>query len=332
MTTASAAILSVLFTLIVGSLSSHAAESQTEKIRVAISAITTSQVNVWVPLATGFFKKHGLDVELVYISGAPVGAAALLAGEVAISQGGVTGSITSNMRGSGTYIILGGADRFPYQLVVPPSIKQLSDLKGKRFAISRIGSADHTATMFVLPKLGIQPDKELNLVSVGSVPARFAALVNGSVQGALLIPPETVKAKELGYRVLSNFADIEINYQQNGVYTTRTLINKRPDMLRRFATAYSEGNHYIHTNSEGTQRIMRKYLQGDEKAIREAYTEVVLKATPKIPYPSKPGIQTLIDFLAKTAPEAANAKPDDFIDTRFVKELEDSGLYTRLYR
>ena len=77
---------------------------------------------------------------------------------------------------------------------------------------------------------------------------------------------------------------------------------------------------------------MRKYLQGDEKAIREAYTEVVLKATPKIPYPSKPGIQTLIDFLATTAPEAAKTKPDDFIDTRFVKELEDNGLYARLYK
>lgn len=311
--------------------SQHAA-SQSEKIRVAISSISTSQVNVWVPLDTGFFKKHGLDVELVYISGAPVGAAALMSGEVAISQGGVGGSITSNMRGSGTYIILGGADRFPYQLIAHPSIKQLSDLKGKRFAVSRIGSADHTATMFVLPKLGIQPDKELNVVQVGSVPARFAALVNGSVQGALLIPPETVKAKELGFKVLSNFAEIEIHYQQNGVYTTRNLINKRPDTLRRFATAYSEGNHYIHTNSEGTQRIMRKYLQGDEKAIREAYTEVVLKATPKIPYPSKPGIQTLLDFLAKSSPEAASSKPDDFIDTRFVKELEDSGLYARLYR
>ena len=103
-------------------------------------------------------------------------------------------------------------------------------------------------------------------------------------------------------------------------------------MMRRFATAYSEGNHYIHTNPNGTQKIMRKYLQGDEKAIEEAYTEVVIKATPKIPYPSKPGIQTLLNFIAKTTPEAAIAKPDDFIEARFVKELEDSGFYVRLYR
>ena len=324
------ALLLVLYPFFLSCAS--AADVPLEKIRVAISSISTSQVNVWVPLDAGLFKKYGLDVELVYISGAPVGAAALMSGEVVISQGGVVGSINSNLKGAGTYIILGGADRFPYQLVVPPSIKQLSDLKGKRFAVSRIGSADHTATMFVLPKLGIQPDKELNIVQVGSVPSRFAALVNGSVMGALLIPPETVKAKDLGFRILSNFADIDIAYQQNGVYTTRNLINRKTDMMRRFATAYSEGNHYIHTNSNGTQKIMRKYLQGDEKAIEEAYTQIVIKATPKIPYPSKSGIQTLLNFIAKTNPEAASAKPEDFINDKFVKELDDSGFYARLYR
>src|SRR2546428_3754509 len=66
-------------------ISAIAVEGQTEKLRVAISSISTSQVNVWVPLDAGFFKMHGLDVELVYISGAPVGIAALMSGEVAIS-------------------------------------------------------------------------------------------------------------------------------------------------------------------------------------------------------------------------------------------------------
>jgi NitT/TauT family transport system substrate-binding protein len=158
---------------LLATLPAPAAHGQSEKLRVAISSISTSQVNVWVPFDVGFFKKQGLDIELVYISGAPVGAAALMSGEVAISQGGVTGAITSNLKGSGTYIILGGADRFPYQLTVPPSIRQIADLRGKRFAVSRIGSADHTAAMFVLPKLGIQPDKDLNIVQVGTVPARL---------------------------------------------------------------------------------------------------------------------------------------------------------------
>ena len=123
---------------LLATLPTPAAHGQSEKLRLAISSISTSQVNVWVPFDVGFFKKQGLDIELVYISGAPVGAAALMSGEVAISQGGVTGAITSNLKGSGTYIILGGADRFPYQLIAAPSIKQISDLKVNvlRFRVS----------------------------------------------------------------------------------------------------------------------------------------------------------------------------------------------------
>jgi NitT/TauT family transport system substrate-binding protein len=291
-----------------------------------------SQIPVWVPLEAGFFKKNGLDVELVLISGAPVAVAALVSGEVSIVQGGSVGSISSNLRGAGTVFIAGGADRFPYQLVVPQSIREISDLRGKRFAISRVGSADYFAAVSALPRFGLVPDKDVSLIQVGPVPSRFAALTNGSVQGALLIPPETLKAKELGYRILVNLMDIDIDYLQNGVYTTRQFIKSRPQIVRRFVTAYVEGNHYIHTNPERTQKIMQKYLHGDEKTMEETYNAVVVKSTPKIPYPNKNGIQTVLNFMKKTVPEAAAAKPDDLIDIRFIKELEESGFIDRLYR
>jgi NitT/TauT family transport system substrate-binding protein len=309
-----------------------AADTSPERIRIAMASISTSQVNLWVPVETGLFKKHGLDVDLVFISGAPIVNAALLSGEVALAQGGPTPAIQSNLRGAGTYIILGNTNRFPYQLVAAASIKTVAELKGKRYAIARIGAADHSATLFVLPRLGIQPEKDLNLISVGAVPTRFAALAGGSVAATLLIPPETTKAKELGFRVLVNFMDLDIDFQQNAIYTTRSFINRKSDIVRRFVMAYSEGNHYIHTQPQATKRIMKKYLQGDDKSIEEAYVEVVVKATPKIPYPTKAGIQTLMTFMANASPEIANAKPDDFIDTRFIKELEDSGFYARLYR
>lgn len=307
------------------------ANAQMEKVRIAMASISTSQVNLWVPLDTGLFKKHRLDVDLVFISGAPIVNAALLSGEIAIAQGGPAPSIQTNLKGAGTYIILGNTNRFPYQLVVAPSIKELADLKGKRFAIARIGAADHSAVLFVLPRLGLQPEKELSLIAVGAVPSRFAALVNGSVAATLLIPPETTKARELGFRVLANFMDIDVDFQQNAIYTTKSFIDRKTDVLRRFVMAYSEGIHYIHTNPKGTQRIMKKYLKGDDKAIEEAYTEVVLKAAPKIPYPTKSGLQTLMKFMAATTPEITHTKAEDFIDSRFVKELEDSGFYAQLY-
>jgi NitT/TauT family transport system substrate-binding protein len=328
-TTTTVLFLTALIAVFIGA---RGANAQSEKVRVAMASISTSQVNLWVPLDTGLFKKHRLDVDLVFISGAPIVNAALLSGEVAIAQGGPAPSIQTNLKGAGTYIILGNTNRFPYQLVVAPNIKDIADLKGKRFAIARIGAADHSAVLFVLPRLGLQPEKDLSLIAVGAVPSRFAALVNGSVAATLLIPPETTKARELGFRVLNNFMDIDVDFQQNALYTTKSFIDRKTDVLRRFVMAYSEGIHYIHTNPKGTQQIMKKYLKGDDKAIEEAYTEVVLKAAPKIPYPTKSGLQTLMKFMAATTPEIANSKAEDFIDTRLVKELEDSGFYARLYR
>lgn len=314
------------------SVSARAAELPTEKFRVAMGSVSTSQVNLWVPLDTGIFKKYGLDIDLVYITGSPIVNAALLSGEVELAQGGPGASIQTNLKGAGTMIILGNTNRFPYQLVAASNIKQIADLKGKRYAIARLGSADHTATLFVLPKLGIQPERDLNMIAVGAVPTRFAALVSGAVVAALLIPPETTKARELGFRVLANFMDTDIDYQQNAIYTTKAIINRKTDALRRFVMAYSEGIHYIHTNGKGTQQIMKKYLKGDDKSIEEAYTEVVLKAAPKIPYPTKAGLQTMMKFMVGSMPELANAKPEDFMDTRLIKELEDSGFYARLYK
>ena len=328
-TTTTVLFLTALIAVFIGA---RGANAQSEKVRVAMASISTSQVNLWVPLDTGLFKKHRLDVDLVFISGAPIVNAALLSGEVAIAQGGPAPSIQTNLKGAGTYIILGNTNRFPYQLVVAPNIKDIADLKGKRFAIARIGAADHSAVLFVLPRLGLQPEKDLSLIAVGAVPSRFAALVNGSVAATLSIPPETTKARELGFRVLNNFMDIDVDFQQNALYTTKSFIDRKTDVLRRFVMAYSEGIHYIHTNPKGTQQIMKKYLKGDDKAIEEAYTEVVLKAAPKIPYPTKSGLQTLMKFMAATTPEIANSKAEDFIDTRLVKELEDSGFYARLYR
>ena len=204
-----------LAALIAVFIGARGANAQSEKLRVAMASISTSQVNLWVPLDTGLFKKHRLDVDLVFISGAPIVNAALLSGEVALAQGGPAPSIQTNLKGAGTYIILGNTNRFPYQLVVAPNIKEVADLKGKRFAIARIGAADHSAVLFVLPRLGLHAEKELSLIAVGAVPSRFAALVNGSVAATLLIPPETTKARSLGFRVLANFMDIDVDFQQN---------------------------------------------------------------------------------------------------------------------
>lgn len=312
--------------------SSVQAQAPVEKLRVAYTVIAATQASVWTAKEAGFYAKHGLDVELVLLVGAPLGVTAMLAGETPIVHAGASAVITSNLTGSGAVLIAGSVNRFPYVLFVTDEIKRVEDLKGKKFGVSRIGSADNAAAQTVLQKYGIKAD-EVAYVTIGSVPTRLAAMQTNAIQATLLQPPETLKAKELGVKALLDFTKLDVEWQQNGVAVTRDYIKKKPDTIRRFMRAYVEAVHYNLTNAKGAQKVLQKYLTiKDEKAIEESYNEIVLKLTRRVPYPTEPGIQLFLDQLKTTNPKAAQAKPSDFTDVSFLKELESSGYIDKLYR
>jgi NitT/TauT family transport system substrate-binding protein len=312
--------------------SSVRAQSPLEKLRVAYTVIAPTQANVWVAKELGFYAKHGLDVDLVLLVGAPLAVAALVSGETPISHTGASAVIASNLQGSGAVIIAGAANRFPYVLFVTDQIKRIEDLKGKKFGVSRIGSADNASAVTVLDRYGIK-ENDVTYVQAGNIPARLAAMQSNALQATLLQAPETLKAKELGLRALLDFTKLDVEWQQNGVATTREYIKKKPDTVRRFMRAYVEAVHYNLTNPKGSQKVLQKYLAiKDEKSVEEAYNEIVAKLTRKVPYPTEPGIQLYLDQLKAKNPKAAQAKPADFTDVSFLKELESSGFIDKLYK
>jgi NitT/TauT family transport system substrate-binding protein len=326
--------LSILWVLtIVATASSNAAaQTSMEKLRVAYTVIAPTQASIWTAKEMGFYAKYGLDVDLVLLVGAPLAVAALVSGETPISHTGASAVITSNLQGSGAVLVAGGANRFPYVLFVTNEIKRVEDLRGKKFGVSRIGSADNAAAITVLNKLGIK-ESEVTYVQAGSIPARLAAMQSNALQATLLQAPETLKAKEIGMRALLDFTKLDVEWQQNGVATTRDYIKKKPDTVRRFLMAYVEGSHYNLTNPKGAQKVLQKYLAiKDAKSVEEAYNEIVAKLTLKVPYPTEPGIQIYLDQLKLKNPKAAQAKPSDFTDLSFLKELESSGFIDKLYR
>ncbi len=292
-----------------------------EKLRVAYTVIAPTQATIWTAKEMGFYAKHGLDVDLVLLVGAPLAVTALVSGETPIVHAGASAVVTSNLQGSGTVLVAGGANRFPYVLFVTDEIKRVEDLRGKKFGVSRIGSADNAAAITVLNRFGI---KETDVTYVQATNA---------LQATLLQAPETLKAKEIGMRALLDFTKLDVEWQQNGVATTRDYIKKKPDTVRRFIRAYVEGSHYNLTNPKGAQKILQKYLAiKDTKSVEESYNEIVAKLTLRVPYPTEPGIQLYLDQLKIKNPKAAQAKPSDFTDISFLKELESSGFIEKMYK
>jgi len=93
-----------------------------------------------------------------------------------------------------------------------------------------------------------------------------------------------------------------------------------------------ESIHVIKTNPELTKRAIRKYLRfKDERDTDEAY-QIMRDILPRKPYPTVEGIKAVLDELSPKLPAAKTAQPRDFMDIRFIDELDRSGFIDRLYK
>jgi ABC-type nitrate/sulfonate/bicarbonate transport system substrate-binding protein len=127
---------------------------------------------------------------------------------------------------------------------------------------------------------------------------------------------------------------VSLAYQSTGVATTRTFIRENPDIVRKYIKSQVEALHRIKTDRETALKILAKYLGLQDKDILDkSYEE--LRSDEKFPprqFPTLEGIKNILEPLAETDPKAKAAGPEDFVDMRFVKELEDSGFITDLYK
>jgi ABC-type nitrate/sulfonate/bicarbonate transport system substrate-binding protein len=177
----------------------------------------------------------------------------------------------------------------------------------------------------------LTPGKDVAILQIGTVPERLSALEKGRVQAAMLNPPDNVMAQKRGFYSLIN---VRLPYQGVGVSTTRTFIRENPDVVRRYVRSQIEAVHRIKTDREFGINVLAKYLSSQNREILElTYDDIRSdeKLAPK-QYPTLEGIKNILDPLAESDPKAKAAKPEDFVDMRFIKELDESGFIDELYK
>ena len=308
-------------------------ERPLEKLTIAYSSVSGNMAPLWISHDRGFFRKNGLDVQIVFIESGSTAVQSLTNKDVAFAQMAGAGVLQSRLRGSDVVIIAGFLNTLDYQLMVEKSITRPEQLKGKAMAVSRFGSSSDFATRYALEKFGLVPEKDVSILEIGTQPARFAALESGKIQAAMIAVPLTVRAKAMGFRVLADLQMLGLEYQHTGLVTTQALIKSRPDLVRNVMKAYVEGIHYYKTNRPESIAILAKYLKtNDSELLNEVYTDLGLTLTPQKPYPTLRGIDIMLRELAARDSKAKTARPEEFVDLTFIKELDASGYIDRLYK
>jgi len=304
-----------------------------QSVAIVYAGLSGNQAPGWVAYEAGFFRKYGLDVKMVHVVGGPKAVQVLTSGSAVLAQVSGLPTIQSRLQGSDIVFLGGILNTLNYQFIVDKSIQRPEDLKGKAVAVSRVGSSSDFATRFALDKYGLVAGKDVSIVEIGSQPDRFAALETGKIQGVMVEVPLTLKAKKMGFRVLADLQMLGLEYQATGLVTTQAMIKSRPDVIRNIMKAYVEGIHYYKTHPKESIAILQKYLKTDDmEALKETYEAIGLTLIPEKPYPTLRGIQMILGELGAKDPKAQAAKPEQFVDVSFMKELDTSGFIDRLYK
>lgn len=297
-----------------------------------ISTTPGSSSVIWIAKDAKLFDKHGFDATVIFISGSVRGIQAILAGEIPIGEGGGPGLASARLAGGDVVAIAGNVNVLPYYLVSDPSIKKAEDLKGKIGGTHIAGTTAEFALKVGLKRIGLEPAKDVSLRVIGGAIDRMVALQKGIVQFTVVTEAGKAIAEKLGYPTVVDMAALQIPFPQNGVYTSTKLIRENPDMVRRYMRAYTEAIHFFKTRKEDTIKIMSKYSRlEDRKTLNEAW-DWHAKFIPEAPYAPVEGYQLILQDMTATNPKAAQANAKDLVDSRFVKELEDSGFIKNLYK
>jgi len=318
-----------LFISLLLSLSRNDTCFAADKLRISYSGTTTSNALLWVTKEAKLFEKNGVDAEVLYLA-ASLGQTALIAGETQFAV--YTGLLLTptRLQGADVTMVAGFLNYLVSRLVVRPDIKGAADLKGKRLAVSRFGTASDFGTRLMVSKLGLNPDTDVAILQIGDTATRVAALMAKTVDGAIFDPPDHKRAVENGGRILMNLEETAIPYQHAGLITTRKYITARPDIVRRVVKAIVEGAAVVRKDPETTKRALSVRMRiKDPKELEETYQQL-RGFTQAKPYPSLEGFKAILNDLSKRAPAAKTADPKDFADLRFVEELDKSGYIDSL--
>lgn len=159
------------------------------------------------------------------------------------------------------------------------ALKQI--LKGKVIVYTRPGSGTHRNAMWLLKqKIGLDPEREVNMVSVGGTPTMLAALSRGSAQGFTLSPPEPDIAVHRGFGVIVvSAAEIrEWSEKQNSVLAfKRGELERNQELARKLTRAFAKANNFTLDHPGEAARIMWEmwFPETDQAVIQKAFTNQV---------------------------------------------------------
>ena len=298
------------------------------KITVSAAPGSANDQPAWVAQETGIFQRNGLSIEVQSMPAAQ-GIAALLANQVQIAQTAGVETLGALAGGADLVIVANFVPVIPYQFYAGPDIQTVADLKGKKIGITTAGGSYDAAIRIVLPKLGLEPDKDVTLIPTGSIPNVTAALFNHAIDGApLVVSPASFRAVQGGnFHEVFDFAKNAGPYAAGLVVVKRDYLAQNRDVVQRYIDGLVQGIARFKADRATSLQVDKKYLdETDDTLVARTYDYFVQNVTPSQPLPKPEQFTEILASMARTNDAVKNVDLNKALDPSLVQSAIGRGL------
>ena len=291
-----------------------------QALRISYSGVSGQTLPFWVTYEAGLYKKYGLNIEMVLISGGLTNIQAMMANEIAFTYLGGSSPIQAIVQGADLVILATAYGLMPYGMIASKNIHAPVELKGKRIAVSRLGGIEETAARLALDQLGVGA-RNVTFLQAGPDPVRIAALESGAAQATMLAPPGLFVATGRGLNMLADLGGLKIKYPTSVIAARRPYLAQNRATVKKFLMAMVDGLQLYHQNKNFAVQVLQKYTkQATPEVLSQTY-EYFSKNTPVMPLTDAATIQAGLP-----TDKPANRKPEEFYDNSILEELTREGF------
>jgi len=309
------------------SVAAPASVAERTKLTVAYNSPDSGYLALWVGEDAGIFRQNGLDVQAQLVSNGTQSMAALLSGQVQFIQTGGSAALSPAVDGANLTLLTVIVPVYSYLLEANPSIKQPSDLKGQKMGVGAIGDSGDLATRVGLRKMGIDPDKDVSILSVGSTPVRAAALRSGAVQAAVTSFPENLALEKDGFTRLLDLASLKLPAAGQATIGEKGWVASHRDVAQRYVDSLIQALAKARQDKAFAIASMKKAMKtDDDAAMNLTYDYYLQEVFPVVPDPKPELFADALDQLSKTNDKIKNFDLTKLIDPSFVNDARARGL------
>ncbi len=296
------------------------------KLTVSYSNIVGDELPLWIAKEGGYFEKVGLNVDLLNIASAQ-GVPALIAGDVQIAQLGGSEVLSAAAEGADVAVIGMLAGVYPFVFEVSANIRTPADLKGRKVGVSSFGSSSDIATRVGLRGIGLDPDKDVNIVPVGSASQRTAALLSGAIDAGVAQPPEQLALEKAGFHQLFDLAALRLPSANTSVAVKRAYLSANRDVVQRYVDALVRAIVREKADKAFSIQVLKKYYKSDDDAaMTAAYDFFSLRVAVSLPHATPPQFADAQATLGAKSDKVKNFDVTRLIDDSFVSDAGKRGL------